>query len=249
MRVAQRGNMQHSEIVEESTNLGFLWHLLCAGRLFIATTHCSEGRCFAQLRRQARPSARPSALHLQTLQRVLEGESQKVVASDLGVSIATVAGNTNLALRAMMCPERVSRAPILLVMAAFAVGGLPLAHARLHELESDDSWTISVEVPGKTFRDRLSLAELVVAGRSIEGESHASIASSRGSSIRTVANQLGAAFVKLEVSGRSELRVKAVREHAANSSAAVATTTTSGFFQVAPLAIVRDEPRFALTCA
>jgi DNA-binding CsgD family transcriptional regulator len=82
-------------------------------------------------------------------------------------------------------------------------------------VHDDARWVISVPTPGETFRDRISSAELDVVQLSIQGEPHSSVARLRGTSVRTVANQLASAFAKLKVSGRSEVRALAIREQAA----------------------------------
>jgi DNA-binding CsgD family transcriptional regulator len=51
----------------------------------------------------------------------------------------------------------------------------------------------------------LSAAEREVARAALEGRSNAEIAALRGTSVRTVANQLQSIFRKLGVSGRTEL--------------------------------------------
>jgi DNA-binding CsgD family transcriptional regulator len=51
----------------------------------------------------------------------------------------------------------------------------------------------------------LSVAERAVVGLAVLGLSNQDIASRRGSSARTVANQLGSAYRKLGVSSRAEL--------------------------------------------
>lgn len=196
---------------ERETDLALVWQLLCKGRLFLSESHCSEGRCVAVLEARAgNPRVRPE--HLCILERVFRGESQKALASELSISGATVAGYCKLALSAISQPRWVSRAPIVLVMAALANGNYPVERARLDSQLDDQRYLVSVEVPGETFRERLTASEWQVARLSIEGETHAGVARLRGTSERTVANQLASVFAKLKISGRSELRAKAVQE-------------------------------------
>lgn len=205
--------MQHpiGDWIEESTDLGLLWHMLAEGRLFISRADYVDGRCHALLEARSGRSPAPAAC-VQILERVFEGESQKAIACELGVSVGTVAGYCQRALSAFMPGQWVSRVPILVAMAALAAHGERGGQARCEDVVDSSHWVISVEVPGKSFRDRLSSAELEVARLSIEGEPHAAVAQRRGTSVRTVANQLAATFGKLKVSGRSELRAKAIRE-------------------------------------
>src|SRR6478752_106194 len=208
--------MQHSlnERADQSTELTALWYRLCEGQLFIRESYCQNGRCYAALELREKP-VRASAIKLRVLERIFQGEGQKHVASDMRVSVASVAGYSTAALRALSCQHRASRAPILLVMAALAVRGSDTGCARNEGFRPDGTWLVSVEVPGHTFNERLSSSEAEVVRLSIEGECHSEIAVARNTSIRTVANQLASAFGKLRVSGRSALRALAVREQAA----------------------------------
>jgi DNA-binding NarL/FixJ family response regulator len=208
--------MQHSfnERADQNADLAVLWHRLCEGQLFINDTYCEDGRCYAAFEIRSTP-VRPSALKLRVLERLFQGEGQKAIAADMRVSVASVAGYSTAALSAIACRHRVSRAPILLVMAALAARGSHSGRVQHEGWRPDGTWLVSVEIPGKTFRERLSSSEAEVVRLSIEGEPHAAIAVLRGTSIRTVANQLASAFNKLKVSGRSSLRALAVREHAA----------------------------------
>ena len=137
------------------------------------------------------------------------GESQKVLASELDVSLTTIAVNCAKALRAMVHGHLASRAPLLLVMAAHAERGLELPPARIHS-RTEQRLLLSVEIPTAALAYRLSPGEFHVAQLLIEGKTHAEIAHTRGTALRTTANQLHGVFEKLRVSGRSELRVHAI---------------------------------------
>lgn len=208
---------QLSTHVAASVDLAVLWRRLCEGRFFVSETYCEAGRCFAVLEARAE-AAGVSAKLVQILERVFEGESQKSMACDLCVSVGTLAGYCNRGLSAFMPHHWVSRAPLVVVMAALAARGAPLGYARYDGVRDDARWVISVELPGQSFCDRISSAELEVIQLSIQGAPHSDIARQRGTSIRTVANQLASAFAKLKVSGRSEVRALAIREHAARLS-------------------------------
>lgn len=196
--------------IEASTDLALLWHSLCEHRLYVSEASYAGGRCVAVVNRAQGRKA--PAEHVRLVERRFQGESQKAMAIELGVAVGTIAGYAAQALAALFHGHRVSRAPIILVMAAHAARGLPQRHARLEERRSDGSSVISVEVPGHSLRDRLSSSEWDVARLSIEGATHTDIARARGRSVRTIANQLAAVFGKLQISGRSELRAMAVRE-------------------------------------
>ena len=65
--------------------------------------------------------------------------------------------------------------------------------------------TFPIASPKKEKRARLSLAEREVAMRVLQGQSNAAIAEARGTSARTVANQIASVFRKLKVGSRAEL--------------------------------------------
>src|SRR5512134_3094511 len=111
--------------LSESIDLASLWQRLLDGRLFVSDSRCLDGRCFAVLERGS-GLYRPRPGGVQILQRIFHGESQKALASELGLATATVACHSMRALKVFSRQHRVSRAPIVLVMAALAARGLPL---------------------------------------------------------------------------------------------------------------------------
>src|SRR5262245_50259691 len=60
-------------------------------------------------------------------------------------------------------------------------------------------------LPAWVFDRRLPAAEADVVRAAVAGSTNADIARRRGTSVRTVANQLASAFRRLGVSGRAEL--------------------------------------------
>lgn len=192
--------------------LGELWRELVSGRCRVADSFHSETRCYLVLVPVApggsctrRPS--PKGLHL--LERLLLEGSQKRLALSLGVSTSTVAGLTRDCLFGMGLGCSPSKVPPLLVMAAHAEHGHASreAAARSSQLLGADSWfrVISAVRPDQTLKDLLPSAEFAVARLLVDGQSHAEIARLRGSSLRTVANQLASVFQRLGVSGRADL--------------------------------------------
>jgi len=155
----------------------------------------------------------PSALAC--LERVLSGDARKVVAIDSNVHESTVSQHCASVLRGMGQPTQPHQIPILLVMAVYAARGLPLPPARLEGVcPRTARWVISVELPVRTFRSRLSNAEWEVARMLVASYSYAQISRLRGTAVSTVANQLAGAFRKLGISGKAELRTRAVHEFA-----------------------------------
>jgi DNA-binding CsgD family transcriptional regulator len=204
--------------VRVGLDLGELWHALRAGAMFVTATECRRDRCFATVSANPRGRQGPPAEDLQALERVLGGELNKVVASELGISASTLSLHCSKALRAIATEALVSRVPIVLVTAALCARGWSLPPARI-EGSVDDGLVVSFDLPGKRLMARLTSVEAEVLRMTIEGKSHAEIASGRGTSRRTVANQLGAIFKKLGVSGRSALRALAVEDESRAFSA------------------------------
>lgn len=189
--------------------LGWLWRDLCAGRLEVFDTFFADERCYALMRRAPRrPGLQVRApKSLQILERVLLGERPKALAFELGIAPSTVAVALSKCLRALGVDCRPAQVPLLFVMAARGAHGVAPFRGRIAAFESGLGrfWVVSASRPDRRLAERLSSAEYSVAQHLVEGQSHAQISRLRGTSVRTVANQLGAAFRKLGVSGRCEL--------------------------------------------
>ena len=69
----------------------------------------------------------------------------------------------------------------------------------------DDLLFISYPIRRPRLFGRLTTSEIDVVEGVLRGQSHAEIAKAAGVSVRTVANQLAAAYDKLGVSGATEL--------------------------------------------
>lgn len=194
--------------VSGTIDLATLWRGLRGGDLYVASAHYANGLCWATIELGRRPVV-ASPVALDVLERVLGGEAQKVVAADLGRAVATIAGYCAQALRGMSYEHNASRAPILLVMAATAARRARAPEAKRERVLDDGSWLVSVVVPGNDLARSLSPGEWAVARAAIEGKSHAQIARARGTSPRTVANQLASIFGKTGIYGCPALRAKA----------------------------------------
>jgi DNA-binding NarL/FixJ family response regulator len=192
-------------------DLAVVWSGLRSGKLYVASSHYEHGLCWATIEVGQRRLV-PSTRAMDVLERVLGGEPQKVVAAELGRAITTVAGYCAEALRAIGYERNSARAPILLVMAAAAARGAVVPKAKLERVLDDSSWLISVAMPGNSLARRLSPSEWEVARAAIEGKSHLEIATARGTSLRTVANQLASVFGKAGISGCPALRASVAAE-------------------------------------
>jgi DNA-binding CsgD family transcriptional regulator len=193
-------------------DLAELWHSLVEGRLAIAETTVQDGRCLVRLGPPSRSEDPVRYPDILLLQQVLCGEQQKVVADDAHLSPSTLSVRCSRTLRAIGSVAPVSRASMALVMAAHSAGGLPLPRARMPR-EATGGTVIRIEMPGSHAKWPVSAGEAVVLRMTLEGRSSREIALARGTSPRTVANQLAAIFGKLRVSGRAALKAWAVQEH------------------------------------
>jgi DNA-binding CsgD family transcriptional regulator len=78
------------------------------------------------------------------------------------------------------------------------------------ELEGEALVVVSVPVSRAPGAGTLTAAEAAVAREAVAGRSNAEIARRRGSSPRTVANQLASAYRKLGVVSRAELAARLI---------------------------------------
>jgi DNA-binding CsgD family transcriptional regulator len=194
---------------EFSLDLAAIWRDLAQGKWFALSGFCSRTDCFLVLARQRagvpdRP-APPQAWSM--LERVLTGESQKALAIEASLANSTVATRCATGLRSIGSEHALSCAPTLLLLAAHAARGTKLCSARARRMAagSEERWLVRCGRPDGALQGPLSAAERAVVGLLVEGRTHAQMALIRQRSERTIANQLGSAFRKLGVSGRTAL--------------------------------------------
>lgn len=84
-------------------------------------------------------------------------------------------------------------------------GGKPGIEVVRLRLEGEDYALLKLSSVRDVLPDSLTLAERDVVEQVLQGGSNADIARARGTSVRTVANQLSAVFRKLGVQSRSQL--------------------------------------------
>jgi len=190
--------------------LATLWEKLTAGEWRVRETFTEGARLYAvveePLYRKARRRRRRG---LAMMERVLLGERAKVVAIDSSVTESTVAVAIKGQLRSMGLECKVRATPLILVMAARAARSprCRSVQARIAHVPEGAAiqWVVSVRYPRLGAFDVLSGAERAVLSQLLEGKTYVEIAECRKASKRTVANQLGAAFRKLGVSGYGEM--------------------------------------------
>lgn len=142
------------------------------------------------------------------LQRGFLGQSQKSLANELGVSGTTVSVLIGRSLARIGLERRLCTAPLPVVLGALDHLGViePPFNTRAGAFEAGGQYVIA-SVP--TF-DAATLPDLTDAERSVaqlilDGLCQKAIAARRGTSLRTIANQIASLSRKLEVGGRFAL--------------------------------------------
>lgn len=148
---------------------------------------------------------------LSILRRVLLGETQKSVAASFGIAPSTVALHCARALTRMGAATLTSRTPLVVVMAAHASAGFRFPLAQLEPAGEDSARVVVRLTDAYPAPPPLSSVEQTLLRGLMCGLHNAEIAADRGTSRRTVANQLGSVFRKFGVSGRGELLAKISR--------------------------------------
>ena len=193
--------------------LSRVWVAIRSGAALVRGIEQTADRLYITLERR-KPRAAVSRIvrrRLDVLERLLLGDSGKVIAYDLDVSMSTIATDRILACRSIGLDATSSRKPMLLVMAVHAAFGFVDPFAHVQETNANQT-TLSIERPERHVASRLTTTELEVLSDIVDGFSHAEIARRRCRSIRTIANQLASIFHKLRVSGRASLLAKLARE-------------------------------------
>lgn len=190
-----------------SINLSLLWRELARGTSRTEDGFFSDERCYLVTSFKTGSALPIEGRRLEILETVLGGSRQKNVAIDLHLAPSTVALNSRLALESLGVTSKPSRAHPLLMLAARAVSEPTLALARISSFTSDqrELRVVSIPRPDQRLRQVLPPAELAVIRLLVEGLSYQEIAKLRGTSMRTIANQITSVFRRLNVSGRNDL--------------------------------------------
>lgn len=191
--------------------LSTLWSELLLRECHVVDEFFSSTRCFL-LTSPGKASGEPLAgRRLRIVEDVLAGTDQKNVAIDLALAPSTVALNARLALHSLGVHSRPSRVHPLLMLAAraarIAQGDVFAAMSGL-VCDGQNVRVVSIERPDCHLDQVLPPAELSVIRSLVEGQSYSEIATKRGTSTRTIANQIAAVFRRMRVSGRSSLLLR-----------------------------------------
>jgi DNA-binding CsgD family transcriptional regulator len=194
--------------------LSELWHWFVTGTARVVASYCTVENVCLEIEV---PGGTPTPLRprdTELLERVLLGESQKLVALDLERAVSTVATLVGRAMLDLGLDCRVSQAPVALVMVVHAArGNSTRTQGMLRCLEAGERprFIVSVQRPERSFRAGLNPAERDIVKLRVEGMSYEEMAKTRRTSPRTIANQVGAVYRKLGVSGRLALLARVVR--------------------------------------
>ena len=187
-----------------------VWQELLSGQTRVVDSFITEERCYLLLGPRLLPMKRAAlnARRRSILEGLLCGQSIKGLAFDFCLSQSTVFQEAKAALRQLgvQCtPCRVN--PLLAILARAARDNTPSRSARIARFCDAERMfrVIGTERPDTRLAPILPPAELAVVRGLLEGRNHREIATNRGTSTRTVANQLAAAFRRLGVSGRGSL--------------------------------------------
>jgi len=193
-------------IATDEIELCRLWRALAAGHRSVVDTFFSTSRCYLVLTRERVESVDPvESRRFEIMEAVLGGSRQKCIAIDRGLAPSTVALQFKLGLTSVGVRGRPSRAhPLLMLIASTASVGKCARYGRLIWQDRELN-VVAIPRPERLLEGVLPQAELEVVRNIVEGLSYREIARQRGTSTRTIANQIGAVFRRLRVSGRNEL--------------------------------------------
>jgi DNA-binding NarL/FixJ family response regulator len=183
------------------------WNDLIDGSKRIVDSFAGEGRYYLVITDRDESHELDPRLRDVLERGLLRGQAQKVIALDLDLAVSTIAARHRQGLKFMGVSCSASRAPALLIMIGAAAGtGHPLRGGIQADFVLDRRTYRVLAAPSQLgLRDLLPIAEEHVVRLLLDGRTHAEIAAQRGTSPRTVANQLAGAFRKLGVSGRLQL--------------------------------------------
>jgi DNA-binding NarL/FixJ family response regulator len=200
--------MERDTHVVEHAGLADLWNELVSGCATVVEEFFTKERCGLLLQRDPERKREPIVgRRLLVLELLMTGSCQKNIALDLDVAPSTVAIHAQRALRHLGASSRPSRVHPTLMLMAMAARGLrmPMVAVRARLGEDSNLELIGMPRPDSGMASILPHAQLAVTRHLVEGDCYKKISVERGTSQRTIANQIAAVFRRLNVSGRSEL--------------------------------------------
>jgi DNA-binding NarL/FixJ family response regulator len=190
-----------------------LWTEVVAGRLRPYSDRLGASRSYAILRSMGRGSGiccPLSAPEAAVLSRVLCGEQQKVISTELRIAHSTASKRCAQALQKLELTARTIPLPIAVAAqrAAGVVTAADLRHSRF-TFEGCELVVASIPRPKVVSRSMLTASEQEIAQLLVEGRSRWQIAGVRETSVQTVSCQLRSIFAKFQATGRYGLTRRA----------------------------------------
>ncbi len=180
-----------------------LWTDFFSGRWKVAAQLSTETHCYLNLVTSTPTSAARaiSPMAQRVFERVVLAEPQRQSRSRrVARVLACLRCCTNACALGLSCKFRRLPLPLLVHARVASRPGSSLSVSTY-----TNSLVVTIQRPDHALQRWLSPGEYSVARLAMEGKSHAEMAAVRGTSRRTVANQLQSVFVKLKISGRLEL--------------------------------------------
>jgi DNA-binding NarL/FixJ family response regulator len=192
-------------------SLPAVWHDLVRGRFRPWRESVGPERVLLlTLLEGTQPRIGPDDLGI--LARVLSGDPQKVIASDLRTASSTISGRYARALSKLdLSPRRVPLIAVLAAQSSAGIGPIPAARGCVVDHQGCACLVVSVPRPVTARMPGLTLAEQAVAQGIIEGRSRFEIARRRATSVNTVARQVHSTFNALQTTGRFALIRRAIQ--------------------------------------
>ncbi len=191
-------------------DLTAVWQAVMDRQLTLCAEGASSGSRYLVAKAtldDSRPARPLSRIETAVVVRVLWGEQQKFVASELGIACSTASKWYTQALGKLHLDRGAVPAPLVIAAQAWASGQNPQVEARgasfVHE--GSQYFVLSTPKPAVSTQGTLTPAECEVARFLIEGESRWDIAARRETSAQTVACQIRGIFSKWRLTGRYAL--------------------------------------------
>jgi DNA-binding NarL/FixJ family response regulator len=190
-----------------------LWTEIVAGRLRPYRDRLDDARCYAILRATSRSSGfcyPMTDAEAAVLLRVLCGDQQKVISTDLAIAHSTASKRCAQALDKLDLAARTIPLPVI-VAAQRAAGVVTNASIRQTPLRHEGGDYVVASIPRPQLRGRspLTTSEQSIAQLLVEGRSRWQIAEIRETSVQTVSCQLRSIFAKFQSTGRYGLTRRA----------------------------------------
>ena len=184
------------------------WHGLITGALRLVDATCDSSACVAVARSESSGTPRLSTLEQVLLCRAFQGIAQKNLAFEFRVSPATISQLLGTARAKLGLGERMGSTPLAVVLLALRQSGvtsLPVVRFGTFQREGHEYLELGWSLLDPAALTELSQGERHVARLVAWGASYKQIAEKRGTSTRTISNQIASVCAKLHVHGRFEL--------------------------------------------